>query len=195
MWKFLDQKSNTLVLSVPLPVFWHRTVFWKENFLKVIRKWLFFVGGIPGFEVAEDRTLESLQKTSWDFTSALEDVTPIEIPPSKFGLLHLSSSIATIIIWLTKQILLPYMLLLRAVLWNSCPEKILIKHFFKNVHGGVFLIKSNDVLLKTFARKNNYSENTQDKTMCRENSFLVMLSEILRFLLIRFPLFLLHPPC
>ena len=55
---------------------------------------------------------------------------------------------------------------------------------------GSFLIKSyGNVLLKTFARKNSYSENTQDKTMCRESSFWLTQPKNLRFSLISFPLF------
>ena len=57
-----------------------------------------------------------------------------------------------------------------------------------------FLIRSYDnVLLKTFAWKNSYSENSQDKKMCRESPFWVPQPKTLRFLLIRFSLFWLYP--
>ena len=45
-----------------------------------------------------------------------------------------------------------------------------------------FLIKSyGNVLLKTFGRKNSYSENSQDKKVCRESSFWVTQPKTLWF--------------
>ena len=47
-----------------------------------------------------------------------------------------------------------------------------------------FLIKSyGNVFLKTFGRKNSYSENSQDKKVCRESFFWVTLPKTLWFLL------------
>ena len=58
----------------------------------------FFFGEIAGFKATEERTSESLQKALSDFTNALEDVFPSEIPLSKFRDLDLRSSTTTTII-------------------------------------------------------------------------------------------------
>ena len=59
-----------------------------------------------------------------------------------------------------------------------------------------FLIESyGSVLFKTFTRKDSYSENSQDKKICRESSIWVTQTKTLWLLLIRFSLFSLYPSC
>ena len=53
-----------------------------------------------------------------------------------------------------------------------------------------FLIESyGGALFKTFTRKDSYSENSQDKKICRESSIWATQPKTLWFLLIRFSLF------
>ena len=59
-----------------------------------------------------------------------------------------------------------------------------------------FLIESyGGALFKTFTRKDSYSENSQDKKICRESSIWATQPKSLWFLLIRFSLFSLYPSC
>ena len=59
-----------------------------------------------------------------------------------------------------------------------------------------FLIESyGGAFFKTFTRKDSYSENSQDKKICRESSIWATQPKTLWFLLIRFSLFSLYPSC
>ena len=195
-------RTNTSVPCVVLPVFWHKTIFWKI-FSKVIRKKTvmgFVFSEVAGCVVTEKRT-SIMVSFGWIFGEIFQisfflnqlqcSGRSYSICASKFWqwpfgvhsnyrggdeIKHLQILIdfrnrntkllsclmismplrnsTTIIIRLTKQIEPPCMQSLRAVFWNSCPEKNL-NIFRKTSVMEVRLIGSyGNVLVEIFAWKN-----------------------------------------